>query len=104
MVEFMKYRYYSYVFSLLFVILSLFLISWRGLNLGLDFTGGTLIEVRFDSKVSLGEVRKGLLKAGIEAFQVQDTAQNTVILRLRTDEPKDKALEAAERIRKPSAC
>ena len=90
----MKYRYYSYVFSLLFVVLSLFLISWRGLNLGLDFTGGTLIEVRFDSKVSLGEVRKGLLKAGIEAFQVQDTAQNTVILRLRTDEPKDKALEA----------
>jgi len=94
MIEFMKYRYYAYATSFVLVLLSVFLLSWRGLNLGLDFTGGTLIEVKFDSKVSLKDVRKSIENAGIGAFQVQDTAQGTAIIRLRIDQPKDKALTA----------
>jgi preprotein translocase subunit SecF len=58
MIEFMKFRYYAYGVSLLLLGLSVFLLFWKGLNLGLDFTGGTLLEVRFERKVSLGDVWK----------------------------------------------
>jgi len=94
MIEFMKNRNYAYAVSLTLVLLSVFLIFWKGLNLGLDFTGGTLIEVKFEKQVSLGEIRKRLEEVGIKAFQVQDTAQGTVIIRLRLDEPKDKAISS----------
>jgi preprotein translocase subunit SecF len=60
MIEFMRFRYYAYGVSLLLLGLSVFLLFWKGLNLGLDFTGGTLLEVRFEKKVSLGEVRKAM--------------------------------------------
>ncbi|WP_448583248.1 protein translocase subunit SecF [Thermocrinis sp.] len=90
----MRYRRYAYVVSFVLVLLSVFLLSWRGLNLGLDFTGGTLIEVKFEKPVSLGEIRRSLENAGIKAFQVQDTAQGTVMIRLRLDEPRDKAISS----------
>jgi protein translocase subunit secF len=60
MIEFMRFRYYAYGVSLLLLGLSVFLLFWKGLNLGLDFTGGTLMEVRFEKKVSLGDVRKAM--------------------------------------------
>ena len=94
MIEFMRFRYYAYGVSLLLIGLSVFLLFWKGLNLGLDFTGGTLLEVRFERKVSLVDVRKAMETAGLRAFRVQDTAQGTVIVRLRVDEPRDKALNA----------
>ncbi|WP_333784037.1 protein translocase subunit SecF [Thermocrinis sp.] len=90
----MKYKNYAYAVSLTLVLLSVFLIFWKGLNLGLDFTGGTLVEVKFEKQVSLGEIRKRLEEVGIKAFQVQDTTQGTVIIRLRLDEPRDKAISS----------
>jgi preprotein translocase subunit SecF len=65
MIEFMRFRYYAYGVSLLLLGLSVFLLFWKGLNLGLDFTGGTLMEVRFEKKVPLGEVRRGYGNCGI---------------------------------------
>jgi len=94
MIEFMRFRYYAYGVSLLLLGLSVFFMFWKGLNLGLDFTGGTLLEVRFEKRVSLGDVRKAMETAGLRAFRVQDTAQGTVIVRLRVDESRDKALNA----------
>lgn len=94
MIEFMRFRYYAYGVSLLLLGLSVFFMFWKGLNLGLDFTGGTLMEVRFERKVSLGDIRKAMETAGLRAFRVQDTAQGTVIVRLRVDESRDKALNA----------
>lgn len=58
MIDFMRFRYYAYGVSLLLIGLSVFLLFWKGLNLGLDFTGGTLMEVRFERKVSLGMLGK----------------------------------------------
>ncbi len=90
----MKFRYYAYGVSLLLVGLSVFLLFWKGLNLGLDFKGGSLLEVKFERNVSLGEVRKAMESVGLQGFQVQDTTQGTVIVRLRVDEPREKALNA----------
>ncbi len=92
-IPFMSFRYYAYGVSLLLVLLSLLSLFYRGLNLGLDFTGGSVIEVKFEKPVKVGEVRKLLEDAGYSHFQVQDTAQGTVIVKLRLGDPTQPALE-----------
>jgi len=49
---------------ILIAVLSLFI---RGLNLGLDFTGGTLVQVSFEKYISTGDLRNALSKHGVEA-------------------------------------
>ncbi len=88
----MSFRYYAYGLSFLFLLLSLISLGYRGLNLGLDFTGGSVLELKFKKGVGTGDVRKALEKAGYSHFQVQDTAQGTVIIKLRVDQPKERAL------------
>jgi len=89
----MSLRYYAYVISLLLLILSLLSLFYKGLNLGLDFTGGSVLEVKFEKPVKVGEVRRFLEEARYSHFQVQDTAQGTVIVKLRLGDPTQPALE-----------
>lgn len=99
-IPFMSLRYYAYFVSLLLLILSLLSLAYRGLNLGLDFTGGSVLEVKFEKPVKVGEVRKLLEDAGYSHFQVQDTAQGTIIVKLRLGEPTEKALEELKKLSK----
>lgn len=92
-IPFMSFRYYAYGLSLLLVLLSLLSLFYRGLNLGLDFTGGSVLEVKFEKPVKVGEVRRLLEEARYSHFQVQDTAQGTVIVKLRLGDPTQPALE-----------
>ena len=49
--------------SLILIILSILVLLFNGLNLGVDFKGGTLIEIRTDNvNVNIGEIRQSLLK------------------------------------------
>ena len=84
--KFLRFRFISYLISLLLVVGSLFLLSTRGLNLGLDFTGGRVIEVRFEKEVKIGELRKALKSAGLESFLVQETKEGTYIVKVREGE------------------
>ncbi|MCS7277300.1 MAG: protein translocase subunit SecF, partial [Aquificaceae bacterium] len=92
-IPFMGLRYYAYAVSLVLIIVSLTSLFYKGLNLGLDFTGGSVLEVKFENRVSLSQVRDTLERLQYSHFQVQDTAQGTVIVKLRLGEPTDKALE-----------
>ena len=47
-IKFMSYRRFATIGSLALLILSIGSLSFKGLNLGLDFSGGTLIEVSYD--------------------------------------------------------
>lgn len=82
-INFMVLRKPAYVFSatlLLIAIVSLFV---RGLNFGIDFTGGYLIEVAYEKPVELGEVRDVLAKNGIDNAIVQHFgSQRDVLVRL----------------------
>lgn len=84
--KFLRFRFISYAVSLLFVAGSVVLLSVKGLNLGLDFTGGKVIEVRFEKKPDTGSLRKTLKKAGIESFLVQETKEGTYIIKVREGE------------------
>ena len=48
------------IISIIFFILSLFLIAFKGLNYGIDFKGGTLIELRTESSINASSIRDSL--------------------------------------------
>jgi len=56
----MKPRKIASVLSIFLVLLSIFSLSFRGLDAGLDFTGGTLIEIKLSQSMDLEEIRKVL--------------------------------------------
>jgi len=85
-IHFIKYRYYSYVISIILILLSAFSLYSRGLNLGLDFTGGTMIEVRFQKPVSAKQVDDALYKVNIKDAVVQRTNTGDIIVKIRVGE------------------
>jgi len=84
--RFLRYRFATYVVSLLLVLGSVALLALRGLNLGLDFTGGSVVEVRFEKSPSIGELRRSLKEEGLESFLVQETKDGTFIVKIRKGE------------------
>lgn len=59
-IDFMGRRKFALVFSTLFILIAIFSVITRGMNLGIDFTGGTLVEVGYQDAVELQQVRRAL--------------------------------------------
>jgi len=70
-IDFMSRRRLAMVFSLVLILVSIGAIVARGLNLGIDFTGGTLIEVGYSEAVELDSVRNALNAGGYGDSAVQ---------------------------------
>ena len=70
-IDFMGKRKLAIAFSLLLIVISIGALVTRGLSFGLDFTGGTLIEVGYEKPVDLQEVRNALEKVGFADAIVQ---------------------------------
>ncbi len=81
MVDFMRWSKLAFGLSILLIIGSIGVISTKWLNWGLDFTGGTLIEVSFEHPQELNAVRTSLQKAGFDDAIVQNfgTARDVVV-------------------------
>lgn len=60
--DFMRIRYASLALSTVLFVGSIFLIFTKGLNYGIDFAGGTLIQVKYDSPASIDKIREALSK------------------------------------------
>ncbi len=78
--DFVGKRRIAGVISLALVLASITLLVVRGLNLGLDFTGGTLVELEFAQPVEVKEVRERLVKAGFEEAVVQHFGTSREVL------------------------
>ncbi len=70
-IDFMGKRKLAMGFSLILILISLVMLFTRGLSFGIDFTGGTLIEVAYPDAVELGGIRDVLQEAGFSDIQVQ---------------------------------
>lgn len=70
-IDFMGLRKWTISISVILVVLSIGILAVRGLNLGLDFTGGTLVEVEFPERVDPQEIRQLLTDAGYQNGVVQ---------------------------------
>jgi preprotein translocase subunit SecF len=70
-IDFMGKRRITYVISAILMIGSLVLLATRGLNLGIDFTGGVVVEVIYPGTADIDGARSALEQAGFDDAQVQ---------------------------------
>ncbi len=70
-IPFMRLALPSTIFSGILILLSVFTIATKGFNWGLDFTGGTIAELKFSKPADLDAVRSALTKQGLEGAVVQ---------------------------------
>ena len=84
-IPFMSWGKYTTTISLLTFVLSVFFISYKGLNLGVDFTGGTVLEVNYAQPADLNKIRTTFNSIGISDASVQNFGSSRdVIIRLPT--------------------
>jgi preprotein translocase subunit SecF len=70
-IDFVGKRTYAIIVSLALIAVSIFSLSTQGLKFGIDFTGGTLIEVGYEQDVNLSKVRNTLSEAKFKSANVQ---------------------------------
>ena len=78
--KFMKFRKIASIISISLFLISVLSLGLRGLSLGLDFSGGTLIEVSYKSPVSLESIRNSLEDNGYPDSQVVNFGTNLDVL------------------------
>lgn len=84
--DFMRYRKAAVVTSSILVVLSVLSVFWPGPNYGIDFTGGTEVQLRFRGDVSTAELRETIEELGYaspDVIAVQGGADNEYIVRVR---------------------
>lgn len=83
----MKYKLWYFLFSLALIIPGLYFLLTSGLKLGIDFTGGSLLEYRFEKRIDLADLR--------QYGQITPISENTYIIRSQT-----KTKEEVDKIKK----
>jgi preprotein translocase subunit SecF len=78
--DFMKLRNVAMIFSAVLLVLSVASLATKGLNLGLDFTGGTLLEVSYQQPADIKKIRSQLENSGFGDSIVQNFGSETEVL------------------------
>ncbi|TWC37034.1 protein translocase subunit secF [Pseudomonas sp. SJZ079] len=87
-INFMGARNIAFAFTLFLTLLALGSWFFNGLNYGLDFTGGTQIELGYEQPADLGNIRQQLAGAGFADAVVQSFGATTdVVVRMQGDDP-----------------
>lgn len=89
-IDFMGKRHYTFVLSGIILLLGIFAIIQIALgraNLGIDFTGGTAVQIKFEKPVVLSEIRKTLEDSGLKDFELQDMpAERKILIKVKKRE------------------
>lgn len=100
MIDILSKRYYYFLLSVLVIVPGLVILFSRGLPLSIDFTGGSLLEVKFESGKDLQPAELVVLyeNAGIDDAQVQTTDDGTLLIRssFLDNETRDIVLSAMQ--------
>ncbi len=98
-IDFLRLRGASFVVSILLLVVSVGAIAFNGFNFALDFTGGTVTELRFEQPVDVNEARKRLADAGYGSAEVLTFGSgNDLLVRLQSgEEGADGDLETNDR-------
>jgi preprotein translocase subunit SecF len=84
-IDFIGFRKYTYIFSAATTMISLIWLLVFGFKYGIDFTGGTSIELKFSNKISVGDIRDAVSKLGFgdsEIKQVGLPEANSYLIRV----------------------
>lgn len=86
-IDFMGNRNIALTFSAVLTLISIISLAVRGLHMGIDFTGGTLIEVGYAAPADLGAIRANLSESGFADATVQNYGSaKDVLIRLKPQE------------------
>ena len=91
-INFMRFRKIAITISLILFVSSIGSIFTKGLSLGLDFSGGTLVEIQYEDSVDLQEIRGVLSENGYEDFQVVNFGSSLDVLIKIADQPGNSSL------------
>lgn len=83
MMDLMRYKLFYFLFSLALILPGLYFLLTSGLRLGIDFTGGALLEYRFEKSIETDELKNMVFKKGVEVGQVLTSGENTYIIRTK---------------------
>ena len=79
-IDFLAWRRIALIFSSVFLILSIGSWLFKDLNYGLDFTGGTLVELSYPDSANISEIRQTLVLGGFEGAQVANFGSSKEVL------------------------
>jgi len=79
-IDFIGWAKPAAIFSILLTIAAVAVLAVKGLNFGLDFTGGTLVEIGYEEAVPLDKIRNTLTAAGYERITVVNYGTDTDVL------------------------
>lgn len=97
-IDFMAQRKWAAVLSIILCSLSLISLAYHGLNWGLDFTGGTQIQLSYPQEADLGQIHDNLEKAGFpEAVVISYGTSKDVLVSLVPKENNAAAMDEAAR-------
>jgi preprotein translocase subunit SecF len=96
-IPFVRYQWWAYLFSGALVLLTLIMVPVHGLNFGIDFRGGILIEVRMPGEAAdIGAMRTTLGGLGLGEVQLQEFGEPTdVLIRVERQAGDEAAQQAA---------
>nr|MBF0683892.1 protein translocase subunit SecF [Pseudomonas sp.] len=87
-INFMAVRHLAFVLTVALTVASLASLAVKGLNFGLDFTGGTLVELSYQNPVPLDQIRGQLAASEFDNALVQSFGATTdVLIRMPGDDP-----------------
>ncbi|WP_322003177.1 protein translocase subunit SecF [Marinobacter alexandrii] len=102
--DFMGFRKLASVLSIALLVASVVLLAVRGLDLGMDFTGGTSVEIEYAEAPALEDIRNTLGAAGYDQFVVQNFgADTTVLVRLAEAGNDELAVEVTKALKADGA-
>ncbi len=99
-IDFMKLKKVGYISSTVLVLLSIAVIFIKGFNLGLDFTGGTAIQVKFEKKVTPGDIRSALRLVNLQDSMIQEVGTEGNEYEIRVSLKKGSSTEIVAKVKK----
>ena len=97
-IPFMRWARSTIYVSILFIVASIGLLAVKGLNLGVDFTGGTVMEVGYPASADLPALRAHLAKSGYADAQVQTFGTSTDVLIRLPVKPDISSAQLSEKV------
>lgn len=88
--DFIGTRWIGFSVSILFSLISFYVLATQGLNWGIDFTGGALIELRTEQPANLGKMREALDGKGLGEVSLQNFGdERNVMIRIQASQEKE---------------
>ena len=95
-IDFIGSRYIGFAVTAIMIIGSIFLLATKGLNYGIDFTGGTLVEISTEKTPELASLREDLNNLNLGEISIQEFgAPNNLLIRVPSQDSEDPAVQKA---------